>query len=164
VSRSVYVAVVGGGNALAQDIEAARRVGAELARAGAVLVCGGLGGVMEAACRGAHDHGGLTVGILPGNDRSIANPHVDVSIPTGMGEARNFLVVRSSDALVAVSGEYGTLSEIAFALATGVPVIGLSTWELSKRGETDSRVLRAESPEEAVALALERVAAAGSAN
>ena len=102
--------------------------------AGAVLVCGGLGGVMAAACRGARAEGGLTVGILPGPDRAAANAFVDVAVPTGMGEARNAVVVRCADAVVAVGGEFGTLSEIAPALQAGTPVVGIGTWELAKAG------------------------------
>ena len=109
---------------------------------------------MEAACTGAHEAGGLTVGILPGTDRAEANSHVDVALPTGIGEARNALVVRAADAVVAVAGEFGTLSEIALALATGVPVVGLGTWELVRRGEHVDDIVRAESPEGAVALAI----------
>jgi uncharacterized protein (TIGR00725 family) len=112
-----------------------------------VLVCGGLGGAMEAACRGASEAGGVTVGILPGDDRSAANRFVEVAIPTGLGEARNALVVRSADALVAVGGGYGTLSEIAFALKAGKPVIGLGSWEIEG-------VRAVESPEQAVSAAL----------
>jgi uncharacterized protein (TIGR00725 family) len=95
-----------------------------------VLVCGGLGGVMQAACRGAKEAGGTTVGILPGHDRGEANEFVDVAIPTGLGEARNALVVRAADALIAVGGGYGTLSEIALALKAGKRVAGLGTWEI----------------------------------
>jgi uncharacterized protein (TIGR00725 family) len=105
-------------------------VGQELAARGAVVVCGGLGGVMEAACRGAKEAGGLTVGILPGTDRAAANAFVDVAIPTGLGEARNALVVRAADALVAVGGGYGTLSEIALALKAGKRVVGLDSWDI----------------------------------
>jgi uncharacterized protein (TIGR00725 family) len=95
-----------------------------------VIVCGGLGGVMEAACRGAKDAGGTTLGILPGTDRSAANEYVDVALATGLGEARNALVVRAADALVAVGGGYGTLSEIALALKAGKRVVGLRSWEI----------------------------------
>jgi len=95
-----------------------------------VVVCGGLGGVMEAACRGAKEAGATTVGILPGADRSAANPFVDVAIPTGLGEARNALVVRAADALIAVGGAYGTLSEIALALKAGKRVAGIGTWDV----------------------------------
>jgi uncharacterized protein (TIGR00725 family) len=112
-----------------------------------VLVCGGLGGVMEAACRGAKEGGGTTVGILPGSERSAANEFVDVAIPTGLGEARNALVVRAADALIAVGGGYGTLSEIAFALKAGKPVVGLGSWEIEG-------VQRADTPEAAVEAVL----------
>lgn len=128
------VAVVGPGHGSDALVAVAEEVGAELARAGVGVVCGGLGGVMEAACRGARAHGGLTVGMLPGADRSAANPFVDVAVPTGFGEARNTLVVRAAAAVIAVGGEYGTLSEIAFALKTGTPVVGIGTWQLYKDG------------------------------
>jgi uncharacterized protein (TIGR00725 family) len=105
-------------------------VGRELAGAGAVVVCGGLGGVMEAACRGAREAGGRTIGILPGTDRTAANEFVEVAIPTGLGEARNALVVRTADALIAVGGGYGTLSEIALALKAGKRVVGLDSWDI----------------------------------
>lgn len=128
------VAVVGPGNAGHELMAVAEEVGAELACAGVGLVCGGLGGVMEAACRGAKAQGGLTVGLLPGGDPAAANPFVDVAVPTGLGEARNTLVVRAAAAVIAVGGEYGTLSEIAFALKIGIPVVGIGTWELHKDG------------------------------
>jgi hypothetical protein len=139
----------------------AEEVGRAIAEAGAVLVCGGLGGVMEAACRGARAGGGLTVGILPGRDRAEANRHVDIAIPTGMGEARNALVVRAADAVVAVDGEYGTLSEIALALQAGIPVVGLDTWELGRHGQVVDAVVRAEEPALAVQRALELARSAG---
>ncbi len=131
------VAVVGPAHATDNELEAARTVGRELATAGATVVCGGLAGVMAAACAGAHEGGGTTVGILPGLDRSAANQDVDVAIPTGLGEARNVLVVRAADAVVAIGGAYGTLSEIALALRAGIPVIGLDTWSLVRGGEVD---------------------------
>ena len=112
------------------DSPVAEAVGRELAARGAVVVCGGLGGVMEAACRGAKDAGGHTVGILPGSDRAAANPFVDTAVPTGLGEARNALVVRAADALIAVGGGYGTLSEIALALKAGKRVVGLDSWDI----------------------------------
>src|SRR5437899_8451420 len=147
-----YVAVVGSGSCSPQEALAAEQIGSLLARADAVVVCGGLSGVMEAACRGARREGGLTVGILPGSDRSAANPHVVVAIATGLGELRNGLVVRAADAVVAVGGEFGTLSEIGFALKLGRLGIGLGAWELSQNPDS---VLRASSAEEAVRLALE---------
>ena len=132
----------------------AEEVGRVLARRGARLVCGGLGGVMEAACRGARAEGGMTIGLLPSLEHGDANPHVDVVIPTGMGEMRNALVVRAAHALIAVGGEFGTLSEIAFALRTGVPVVGIGTWDLVKEGAPVDAIRRAGSAEEAVELAL----------
>jgi uncharacterized protein (TIGR00725 family) len=120
------------------DLDAAHAVGRTLAAHGAVLVCGGLGGVMEAASRGAKEAGGTTVGILPGTDRAAANPFVDVALPTGLGEGRNVLVVRAADALIAVGGGHGTLSEIAFALKTGKRVIGLGTWDVEGVEPVDS--------------------------
>lgn len=122
--------MVGPGSASADEQEAAVAVGGAAARAGAVVVCGGLGGVMEAACRGAKEHGGATLGILPGLDREAANPYVDVAVATGLGEARNALVVRAADSLVAVGGAYGTLSEIALALKAGKRVVGLGSWQI----------------------------------
>lgn len=149
-----YVAVAGPGRCDSDTAALAEAVGRELGERGAVLVCGGLGGVMEAACRGAKAAGGTTLGILPGTDRAAANRWVDIAIPTGLGEARNTLVVRAADALVAVGGEFGTLSEIAFALKTGVAVVGLGTWELAKAGATVEAFPRAGSAAEAVELAL----------
>ncbi len=122
------IGVIGAGSCREEIYEQARTIGQGIAEAGATLVCGGLGGVMEGACRGAHEAGGQTVGILPGPDRTQANPYVAIPIVTDLGHARNVLVVRSSDILVAVSGEYGTLSEISIALKLGKPVIGLGTW------------------------------------
>jgi uncharacterized protein (TIGR00725 family) len=130
IERRPYIAVVGAGRASAGELATAEAVGALLAERAAVVVCGGLGGVMEAACRGAKSAGGTTVGILPGLDRTAANEWVDVAIATGLGEARNSLVVRAADALIAVGGEFGTLSEIALALKTGKRVVGIGTWEL----------------------------------
>lgn len=116
----------------------AEEVGRALAQRGAVVVTGGLGGVMAAASRGAASAGGLTVGILPGLERHEANEWVQVALPTGMGELRNGLVVRTVDAVIAVGGAYGTLSEIALALATGVPVVGLNTWQIDRVESVDS--------------------------
>lgn len=148
-----HVAVVGAGEDVAAEaLAAAEAVGAELARRGAVVVTGGLGGVMEAACRGARAAGGMTLGILPGADRAAANAHVQVAVATGMGELRNGLVVRSADALVAIAGGHGTLSEIALALKAGKRVVGIGTWEIEG-------VLPAAGAEEAVALALGAAAA-----
>jgi hypothetical protein len=122
------IGVIGAGSCSNETYESARKVGVGIARMGAILVCGGLGGVMEGACRGANEAGGQTVGILPGQDRAQANPYVAIPIVTDLGHARNVLVVRSSDLLIAISGGYGTLSEISIALKVGKPVIGLATW------------------------------------
>ena len=130
MSRTPYVAVVGPGEASPEDLRAAEEIGAGLADAGAIVVTGGLGGVMEAACRGARSRRGRTVGILPGEDRDAANGWVEIAITTGLGELRNGLVVRAADALVAVGGGYGTLSEVALALKLGRPVVGLGTWDV----------------------------------
>ena len=143
--------MVGAGDASAAQRAAAEAVGGLLAEAGAVVVTGGLGGVMEAACKGAAAAGGLTLGILPGTDRGEANPHVTLAVPTGMGEARNALVVRAADALVAIGGEWGTLSEVALARKAGKPVVGLDTWDLEG-------VERASSPADAAARVLHRLA------
>jgi uncharacterized protein (TIGR00725 family) len=149
----VFIAVVGSAGCTERVASLAAEVGREVARRGAMLVCGGRGGVMEAACRGAKEAGGTTIGILPGTDRSEANPFVDVAIATGLGEARNAIVVRAADAVVAVSGGYGTLSEIGLALKMGRPVVGLGTWELGRGGQPVDAVTRAETPVEAVDLA-----------
>ncbi|NLH78123.1 MAG: TIGR00725 family protein [Acidobacteria bacterium] len=144
----VRVAVIGGGRPGKPALEAAREVGRRLAEAGAVVVCGGLGGVMEAVCRGARESGGLSVGILPGASPADANPWVDLAVATGLGYTRNALVVMNADAVIAVDGEYGTLSEIAYGKIHGKTVVGLGTWEVKG-------VVPAATPEEAVRLALE---------
>lgn len=122
------IGVIGAGSCNNKIYELAREVGVGIAKMGAILICGGLGGVMEGACRGAYEAGGRTVGILPGPDRAHANQYVTIPIVTDLGHARNVLIVRSSDLLIAVSGGYGTLSEISIALKIGKPVIGLGTW------------------------------------
>jgi uncharacterized protein (TIGR00725 family) len=147
VAHPAYVAVVGPGDASKTELAAAEAVGRGLAQAGAIVVCGGLQGVMEAVARGASEAGGTAVGLLPGSDRAAGNEWLTIAIPTGLGELRNGLTVRSADAVIAVGGAYGTLSEIALALKTRVPVIGLETWEIDGIDKVDS-------PEEAVARAL----------
>ncbi len=127
-----YVAVIGASNATDWELSTAQELGRALAEAGCVLVCGGLGGVMNAAAHGAESAGGISIGILPGDERDVASPHLTVAIATGFGEARNAIVARSADAVVAVGGEFGTLSEIALALKMGTPVIGVGTWELGR--------------------------------
>jgi uncharacterized protein (TIGR00725 family) len=147
VVRSPYVAVVGPGEASREELESAEAVGRLLAERGATVICGGLGGVMAATCRGAREAGGIAVGLLPGSDRSAANEWVSVAIPTGLGELRNGLVVRAADAVIAVGRGYGTLSEVALALKAGRPVVGLGSWEVEG-------VEPAQSAEEAVQRAL----------
>jgi uncharacterized protein (TIGR00725 family) len=150
VAFTARVAVIGGHECSQQEAKWAEAVGRALAERGAILVCGGGRGVMEAACRGAKQAGGMTVGILPGLDAADANPYVSVPIVTGLGEARNAIIIRTSQAAIAIGGEYGTLSEIAFALKRGLPVAGLDTWELRRAGEVDMAIHRATSPEDAV--------------
>jgi uncharacterized protein (TIGR00725 family) len=140
-----------GGSECSREIETlAEAVGEGLAQRGAVLICGGRGGVMAAACRGAARRGGTTIGLLPGTDRGEANPWVSLAIPTGLGQARNAVIATAAAALIAVDGSYGTLSEIALALRLGRPVIGLRSWDIDG-------VTPADSPDAAVSLALARV-------
>jgi uncharacterized protein (TIGR00725 family) len=154
MERPLFVAVIGENDPSPRLAALAEAVGAEIAAAGAVLVCGGLGGAMEAACRGARSRGGVTIGILPGTRHADANPHVMYALPTGLGHARNLLVARSAHAVIAVGGKFGTLSEIAFAKIEGTPVIGLDTWDLRRPGQEESPIQNARDPKEAVALAL----------
>ncbi|MBM2826062.1 MAG: hypothetical protein HW403_126 [Dehalococcoidia bacterium] len=149
-----FIAVIGGSECPPDVYEMAEVVGYELARRGAILVCGGLFGVMEAACKGAKRGGGTTVGILPGDKRSDANSYVDIPIVTGIGYARNIVVVRSAQAVIAVDGGFGTLSEIAYAVSLDIPVIGLGTWNFHNQSYDDSAVIRADSPTDAVEKAL----------
>ncbi len=151
--REVYVGVIGAAEAGEDVCALACAVGREVARRGAVLVCGGRGGVMEAAARGAREEGGVVLGILPGGAREEGNPYLTFAVATGLGEARNAVLVRSCDVVIAVAGGFGTLSEIGFALKMGVPVVGLKTWELAEPGTGRDPLLRAASPEEAVSLA-----------
>ncbi len=154
MSDRPYVSVVGPGIATEEEALWAEEIGRLLALAGAVVVCGGSTGVMEAASRGAAKEGGTVVGILPGFERSEANPHVTVALPTGMGEMRNALIARAADAVIAVGGEFGTLSEIAFALKIRKPVVGLATWDLARRGQPVPGIEVAEAPASAVEAAL----------
>ena len=150
-----YIAVIGANrDARDTDLAAAEEAGAAIADGGATLVCGGLGGVMEAACRGARSRGGLTVGLLPGTDREDANGWVVLALPTGLGEGRNALIVRAADAVVAIGGGWGTLSEIALALRAGLPVLGVGTWELARDGAPVAGVRAVDDAATAVAEAL----------
>ncbi len=154
INKKKFIAVIGGSQCSAREAKLAEAVGRELARRGAILVCGGLGGVMEAACKGASSEGGVTIGILPGDNYQAANPYVQIPIVTGMGYARNIAVVKSAQAVIAIGGNYGTLSEISHALQSGIPVIGLNTWSLSRNGQPDNSIIPAQSPTEAVNKAL----------
>ena len=156
MAQPVYVAVIGGGHADTEICNLAREVGREVARRGAVLLCGGLGGVMAAAAQGASEAGGVSLGVLPDADRGRANPHLTYSIATNLGHARNILIAHSADGVIAVDGDYGTISEAAIALKLGKPVVALKAdWDLRS-------LKRAASAQEAVALvwaALEKFAA-----
>jgi len=151
IRKRIRIAVIGGSRAGRKAVDDAFEVGRLIARAGAVVVCGGLGGVMEAACRGAREEGGLVVGILPGGSPADANPWVDIPIATGLGYTRNALVVMNADAVIAVDGEYGTLSEIAYGKIHGKKVVGLGTWDVKG-------LVIAATPEDAVRMALEGLA------
>jgi uncharacterized protein (TIGR00725 family) len=150
----MIIAVIGDSSCSPEHAKLAESVGELLAKRGATVICGGLGGVMEAACRGAKSKGGLTVGILPGQDSSAANPWVDIPVATGIGEARNVAVVKSARAVIAVGGSFGTLSEIAYALKGNIPVIGLNTWSLARNGQEDASIVEVRSAEEAVDKAI----------
>jgi hypothetical protein len=152
----IIIGLIGAGETSEEEYVIAFETGREIAKRKCTLLCGGLGGVMEAACKGAKSEGGLTVGVLPGEFKNEANPYVDIPIVTDMGHGRNIIVVRSSDALIAIGGSFGTLSEIAFALRLEIPVIGIKTWDVS----TDIR--QADNPREAVEMAI-GLAVSGSA-
>ena len=158
--RPLLIAVIGGGDAPARALKLAEEVGREIALRGATVVCGGLSGVMEAVCRGAKSAGGTTIGILPGSDPATASVYVDYPIVTGMGYARNVILVNTGRAAIAIDGGYGTLSEIAHALGDATPVIGLETWDLPQRSDLQRHILPASSPvdavEKAIAAARER--------
>ena len=153
-NKKRFIAVIGGKQPSPQEAELAEEVGRKLAIKGAILVCGGLGGVMEAACQGAQSEGGVTIGILPGESRQAANPYVQIPIVTDIGYARNLAVVKSAQAVIAIGGSYGTLSEISHALQSGIPVIGLNTWSLFRNGQQDNSIILAQNPTEAVNKAL----------
>jgi len=158
----MIIAVIGDSSCSPEQAKLAETVGEQLAERGATIICGGLSGVMEAVCRGAKSRGGLTVGVLPGESPDMANPWVDIPVVTAMGEARNMAVVKSAQAVIAIGGGYGTLSEIAYALKSNIGVVGLNTWSLSLNGQVLDAVIRVSNPTEAVdkavALAENKVA------
>lgn len=154
------VGVIGGSKADADHQKLAEEVGAEIAKRGAAVVCGGLTGVMEAVCKGARSQGGLTIGIIPSNSKEDANPYVQIPIVTGMGMGRNVMLVMTADVIIAVGGEFGTLSEIAHALNIGKTVIGLRTWKLEKAHTRPiPNLVETDSPKKAVDLALNAISA-----
>jgi len=146
------IAIIGGSEADERHLKIAQEVGFLIAKRGAILITGGLGGVMNAASQGAKEADGLVIGILPTIDKQSANPYVDIPIVTGMSEARNIIIARTCDCAIAISGKYGTLSEIAYCLMFGVPVIGINTWNI------DAPIIEAKTAEQAVDLAFEKIA------
>ncbi len=157
MKKAHLISVIGGAHCTAQEAAFAEAVGRGIAERGHILLCGGRGGIMEAACRGAADSGGMSIGVLPGHDRRDANPFVTIAVPTGLGEVRNLVVARGGEAVIAIGGSHGTLSEIAFALKAGRPVIGLATWQGEDGRGAPLQVQPAETAEEAVRWACERV-------
>ena len=149
----IIISVIGGSTASAETVSVAEEVGRELAKRGAVAACGGLGGVMEAVCRGAKSAGGTTIGILPGGDPKEANQWVDIPICTGMGYARNVIVVQTGRAVIALDGAGGTLSEMGHAIGFRIPLIGLQT-SPSVNGELASKIIKADNPVDAVEKAI----------
>jgi len=158
--NTIKISVIGGNRCSTEVFKTAYEVGKFIAENNAVLVCGGLTGVMEATCKGAKEAGGTTIGILPGDDANSANKYVDIIIPTGMGYARNVLVVKTGHCVIAVDGSFGTLSEIAYALSFGIPVVGLDTWKLEPYcvavEETKQKIIPAKTPEEAARIAIQK--------
>ena len=151
----MIIAVIGSSEANEELVELATKVGYELAQNGVIMVCGGLGGVMEAACHGAKQAGGMTIGILPGNDPKSANQFVDIPICTGTGYARNVIVVKTGLSVIAVGGAYGTLSEIGHALGDNIPVVGLRTWDFNLENFETELFTIAKTPSEAVNIAIQ---------
>jgi len=150
-SKQKIIGVIGAGDATEEDCNLAQAVGEEIARQQYTLLCGAMGGVMEAACRGAKSLNGTTIGVLPGSSKIQCNPYIDYPIVTGMGHGRNIIVAGSSDAIIAIGGSYGTLSEIAFALRLKIPIIGINTWDVSPD------IKKAQTPEMAVHMAIELI-------
>jgi hypothetical protein len=153
----VFIGVIGGSDVSPKIAALAEEVGREIARRKAVLVCGGMGGVMEATCKGAAGEGGLTIGILPGDSRRQANKYVRIPIVTGIGYARNVAVVKSSQAVIAIDGSYGTLTEIGYALQSGIPVIGLGTWTFTSKSQPECEIIKVKTAKEAVEKAMELI-------
>jgi uncharacterized protein (TIGR00725 family) len=156
--KKPIIGVIGGSNCPKKICNQAEAIGQGIAKGGAVLVCGGLGGVMEFACKGAKSAGGLTIGILPSMDKNDSNKYVDIPIATGISIARNIIIINTADVVIAIDGGYGTLSEIAFALNLHVPVIALDTWYLESAGKVDDELFfRVDDVDSAVKLAFKLV-------
>jgi len=151
MNKKTHIGVIGAGECSPEIYNQASELGHLVAKNGWVLFCGGLGGVMEGAAKGCYQSGGITVGILPGKEKDSANPFITLPIATGLGEARNLLIVRASDVVVAIAGGYGTLSEIGFALKIGKPVIGLKTWP------GIDEIDYVETPEQAIAIVVKHI-------
>ncbi|MDH4223946.1 MAG: TIGR00725 family protein [candidate division Zixibacteria bacterium] len=151
IDKKIFIGVIGAGTCSKKIYDTAQEVGKFIAGAGAVLVCGGLGGVMEGAAKGVRENGGVTIGIIPGESREEANPYIDFPIVTGFGEGRNLVVIRSSDVIIALPGKYGTLSELSFCMKLGKPVVSLGSWDIS------DKIVKAKDPKNAIKLALEMV-------
>ena len=151
MKKKTIIGVIGSSSCSMSVSEIAFMIGMEIARRDAMLLCGGMGGVMESACKGAKEGKGITIGILPGDNKESANAYVDIPIVTGIGEARNVIIAHSADAIIAIAGRYGTLSEIAFALRFDVPVVGIATWNI------DIPILKAKNPKQAVDMALSAI-------
>jgi uncharacterized protein (TIGR00725 family) len=157
--KIIKISVIGGSSCEIEVFDQAYEIGKEIAKNKAILVCGGLSGVMEACCKGAKDAGGLTIGILPADDENLANKYVDIKIPTGMGYARNVLVVKTGHAIIAIDGSFGTLSEIGYAMSYNKPLIGLNTWKVKPYcddTEHEPKIIYTASPQEAVKIAIEK--------
>lgn len=157
IRNKIRFGVIGGSQISKEISKIAWEVGRLIAENRGILICGGLGGVMESACKGAKEAGGLTIGILPGRKKEDANPYVDIAIPTGLGEARNMLVIFNSDAVIAIDGSYGTLIEISYALLHNKPVFGIKTWHLYQDDIEDKAVIHCHNPQEAVSKAIQAV-------
>jgi uncharacterized protein (TIGR00725 family) len=150
-----FIGVIGASQPPEELLPIAEKVGEEIGKRGGVLICGGMGGIMESACKGAKSEGGITVGILPTMTRDSANPYIDIPIVTGMGYARNIIVVLSSEAIIAIGGAYGTLTELAFALHFNIPVVGIRTWRAESEYTEVKGIIYVDEPEEAVRMAME---------
>ncbi|TET53574.1 MAG: TIGR00725 family protein [Actinobacteria bacterium] len=151
----MYIAVVGSSEPDPQNEKIAYELGKLIAKNGATLICGGLGGIMNAAAKGVNEAGGTSIGILPSDSRSNSSEYLTFALSTGLGEARNTVIAKSADVMIAIGGEFGTLSEISFALKAMKPVIGINTWHLSKNDKEAEAIARAKDAQDAIDLAIE---------